>query len=194
MKNHISNQLTIITNGLENLEGDTDILVNECIAVIRSGGKIIASGLGKNVPICEKFIGTLNSVGIASNFLHTNSAIHGDLGIVKNPDLAIILSKSGNTEETIYLAKLLRDRKITTWLLTCSPSTKIDHIIDHKICIPIDHEGDPWNLIPNNSTLVFLIFLQALAMKLIERLEIPLSVFKTNHPGGNIGEKLKGIT
>jgi len=50
-----------------------------------SGGKIIASGLGKNVPICEKFVGTLNSLGVNATFLHTNTAMHGDLGVIAEP-------------------------------------------------------------------------------------------------------------
>lgn len=190
MKNHISSQLVTITEALKSLQGDTNKLTSECLGVITSKGKIIASGLGKNVPICEKFIGTLNSVGIDSNFLHTNSAMHGDMGTVRPGDLVILLSKSGNTDETINLANLLRNRKVNTWLLTCSNVCKIDNVVNNKICIPIKHEGDPWNLIPNNSTLVFLIFLQALAMKIIEKLEVPISVFKSNHPGGAIGKKL----
>ena len=59
-------------------------LLADCERTIRGGGKLIASGLGKNVPICEKFVGTLNSMGIDARFLHTNTAIHGDLGIVVN--------------------------------------------------------------------------------------------------------------
>ena len=84
MKEYFSNTMRIITNAIESIDETVyDELVDQCEEVLRRGGKIIASGLGKNVPICEKFVGTLNSFGIDERFLHTNTAVHGDLGIVK---------------------------------------------------------------------------------------------------------------
>ena len=62
-------------------------LVNHCTKCINNGGKIVASGLGKNVPICEKFVGTMNSLGMDARFLHTNTAVHGDLGMVSKGDI-----------------------------------------------------------------------------------------------------------
>src|SRR5574344_860801 len=79
-------------------------LLNHCEKVIKNGNKIIVSGLGKNVAICDKFVGSMVSLGMPAYFLHTNSAVHGDLGLVKEGDLVIILTKSGETEESIYLA------------------------------------------------------------------------------------------
>lgn len=78
---------------------------------MREGRRIIVSGLGKNVPICEKFVGSMVSMGLDAGFLHTNSAVHGDMGIVRAGDLVIILSKSGETEESVYLTRLLQRRE-----------------------------------------------------------------------------------
>ena len=64
-------------------------LIDDCEKTLRNGHKIIASGLGKNVPICEKFEGTMLSLGLDAQFLHTNSAVHGDMGMVKDGDLVI---------------------------------------------------------------------------------------------------------
>ena len=102
-----------------------------------------------------------------------------------------MISKSGETSETIYLAKILKKRGTNNWLLTCNKKGTVHKYIKNIIVLPIDNEGDPWNIVPNNSVAVFLIFLQALTMELIERLEIQLSVFKENHPGGGIGKVLK---
>lgn len=166
-------------------------LINECEETIRNGGKIIASGLGKNVPICEKFVGTLNSLGIDARFLHTNTAVHGDLGMVVKNDLVILLSKGGNTIETIDLAGYLKERGTNTWLLTFSENGKSTKIVEKKLVLHLDNEGDQWNIVPNNSTTVNLIILQGVAIELSKRLGITIDKFKMNHPGGGIGVMLR---
>ena len=95
-------------------ESQYERLVNECEDTLRKGGKIIASGLGKNVPICEKFVGTLNSLGLDARFLHTNTAVHGDLGMIGPKDIVLLLSKGGNTYETVALAQYLKERSTNT--------------------------------------------------------------------------------
>ena len=95
--------IEVIRDALESIPvKDYEKLLGECVDVLNNGGKIIASGLGKNVPICEKFVGTMNSLGMDARFLHTNTAVHGDLGIVGKKDLVILLSKGGNTHETLW--------------------------------------------------------------------------------------------
>ena len=86
---------------------DLDRLISDCEYTLKSGHKVIASGLGKNVPICEKFEGTMLSAGMDAQFLHTNSAVHGDMGVVKDGDMVILLTKSGETEESVNLVRLL---------------------------------------------------------------------------------------
>ena len=103
--------LEVLTDSMESIP--TEIyqqLINECVSTLNKGGKIIASGLGKNVPICEKFVGTLNSFGLDARFLHTNTAVHGDLGMVGKDDIVFLLSKGGNTYETVALAEYLKQR------------------------------------------------------------------------------------
>ena len=92
-------------------------MVERAAGTIRAGHKIIVSGLGKNVPICEKFVGSMISMGLDAYFLHTNSAIHGDMGLVKEGDMVILLTKSGETEESVRLARLLKERDAQLWLL-----------------------------------------------------------------------------
>ena len=101
----------IIEKALRSINvGEMDNLVDACEEKIRAGHKIVASGLGKNVPICDKFVGTMLSLGLNANFLHTNTAVHGDMGMVKPGDLVIILTKSGATTESVYLEELLSTR------------------------------------------------------------------------------------
>ena len=164
--------------------------VSEGVEVLKNGHKIIVSGLGKNVPVCEKFVGSMQSLGLEAYFLNTNSAVHGDMGVVKDGDMVIILTKSGETAESIYLERLLQERKINMWLLTFSKESTLTKEIPNSVVLDLIHEGDMWNIMPNNSTTINLIVLQGLAMKIASTLGLTLEDFKRNHPGGAIGMQL----
>ena len=165
---------------------------DETVETLKSGHKIIVSGLGKNVPICEKFVGSMVSMGLDASFLHTNSAVHGDMGIVKDGDMLILLTKSGETSESVYFAGLLKDRKINLWLLTFVKDSTLANEIQNRIILALKHEGDLWNIMPNNSTTMNLIVLQGLVMVTAKRLGLDIGDFKRNHPGGHIGVMLQG--
>lgn len=169
-----------------------DRLIDECEAVLRSGHRIVVSGLGKNVPICDKFVGTMLSLGLDAGFLHTNSAVHGDMGMIHPGDLVIILTKSGATSESVYLAELLKEREgVDLWLLSFKDRSVLADSMDKKLIIHLEHEGDLWDVVPNNSTTLNLIVLQTLAIELSKRMGLILERdFKPNHPGGAIGERL----
>ena len=167
-------------------------LLSNCQKTLEQGNKIIVSGLGKNVPICEKFVGTLWSLGLNAGFLHTNSAVHGDMGMIRPGDLVIILTKSGSTSESVYLAELLQRRKdVKLWLFSFNEHSTLANMMDNKLIVRLEHEGDLWNIIPNNSTTINLIILQTIAMELSRRLNLSLEKdFKPNHPSGAIGMQL----
>ncbi|MCI9591795.1 MAG: SIS domain-containing protein [Lachnospiraceae bacterium] len=166
-------------------------MVDQSVKTIRNGHKIIVSGLGKNVPICDKFVGSMISMGLDAYFLHTNSAVHGDMGLVKDGDMVILLTKSGETEESIYLARLLKERAADIWLLTFNPDSTLTKEIPNSIVLSLEQEGDLWNIMPNNSTTMNLIVLQGLAMMIAKEMNLEKEQFKRNHPGGHIGEMLK---
>lgn len=188
------NDSKIIESALKSIDLiEMDKLVNVCESTIRSGHKIVASGLGKNVPICAKFVGTMLSLGLDANFLHTNTAVHGDMGMVKSGDLVIILTKSGATAESVYLVELLKKRHgVKLWLLSFNEHSILADTMENKLIITLEHEGDLWNVVPNHSTTINLIVLQKVAIELSKRLQLDLvKDFKPNHPGGAIGEALK---
>lgn len=185
--------MDVIRDSLESIPVDLyEQIIRECMEALHSGGKIIASGLGKNVPICEKFVGTLNSLGIDARFLHTNTAVHGDLGMVGKHDVVFLLSKGGNTLETVALAEHLNIRGANTWLLSFSEKSKGAEVVPKKFVMRLKNEGDMWDIVPNNSTTVYLILLQGIALELGKRMGLTLEDFKVNHPGGGIGAKLRG--
>lgn len=193
MTGYYGEVMKVIEDSVESMDLVTyEQIINESVEVLKSGGKIIASGLGKNVPICEKFVGTLNSLGIDARFLHTNTAVHGDLGMVDENDIVYLLSKGGNTVETVALAGYLRERGTDTWLLTFTEKCKSAEIIDKRLVMHLINEGDEWDIVPNNSTTIYLIILQGIAIEIGKRMGITLDDFKMNHPGGGIGAKLSG--
>lgn len=182
-----------LENALKSISGtQMDALIGDCEKTLRGGHRIIVSGLGKNVPICEKFVGTMVSMGLDAAFLHTNSAVHGDMGIIRAGDLVIILTKSGETEESIYLTRLLQRREgVHLRLLTFNEHSTLADMIRKKLVVHLDDEGDLWNVLPNNSTTLNLIILQTVAMEVARRMQIDLERdFKPNHPGGAIGRNL----
>ncbi len=182
-----------IEDSIESIDSkEYDRLIDESVEVLKNGGKIIASGLGKNVPICEKFVGTLNSLGIDARFLHTNTAVHGDLGMVGKHDIVYLLSKGGNTYETVALAEHLKNRGTDTWLMTFSEKSKSSEVVDKCLIMHLINEGDEWDIVPNNSTTVYLMVLQGIAIEIAKQLGVTLDEFKVNHPGGGIGAKLSG--
>ncbi|MEN1762019.1 SIS domain-containing protein [Anoxynatronum sibiricum] len=194
MIDYFEKTIHTISNSISSVDAKKfEILLNTLEEKLNAGGKIIASGLGKNVPICEKFIGTLNSLGINAVFLNTHTALHGDLGVIKENDIVLLLTKSGNTEESILLANHLLERKAEIWLISFNRNSKLIKLLNHSIILDLESEGDGWDIIPNNSTSVYLILLQGLAMMLRDRMNISLKEFKNNHPAGSIGETLREL-
>ena len=188
------NDMRIFEDSLKSIDvKQMDGLIDDCERTLRDGHKIIASGLGKNVPVCDKFCGTMLSMGLEANFLHTNTAVHGDMGMVKPGDLVIILTKSGETTESVYLEELLEKRQgVKLWLLSFKKHSILADKMDNKVIIKLEHEGDLWNIVPNHSTTLNLIVLQKVAIELSRRFNLDLnSDFKPNHPGGAIGASLK---
>ena len=194
MIKYFEKTLKILDDSLHSIDMQVfNSLVEQSMETLQRGNKIVVSGLGKNVPICDKFVGSMLSLGLNANFLHTNSAVHGDMGMVHSGDLVVILTKSGATKESVYLAKLLMKREnVNLWLLTFSGDSGLVELIgkNKSLVIELEDEGDMWNIMPNNSTTLNLIVLQGVVMEIARRMNLSLDDFKRNHPGGAIGEIL----
>ncbi len=107
--------------------------------------------------------------------------------MVRDGDLVLILTKSGETVESVHLSRLLSQRNCQQWLLTFNRDSILRQEIQNAVVIELEHEGDGWNILPNNSTVLNLIVLQGLAMALVEHFGVPVDVLHANHPGGAIG-------
>jgi arabinose-5-phosphate isomerase len=187
-------------NALENLEyalktfDRSEEFYNILLNAVNTNSRIIISALGKNVSVSEKVVGTLQSLSIKSDFMHTNSAFHGDIGKIDDNDLVLILSKSGETDETIVLIEHLMQYNFQVVGLTfASDCSRMSNLLKHNnFFLKIKNEGDKWNLIPNNSAMIFLTVLQSVVNRLIFDLSLNIEVIKKNHPGGYIGKKVNG--
>lgn len=189
---YFEKNLELINKGVNSIKKEVfENLLNDCFNTLENGGKIIASGLGKNVAVCDKFVGEMVSLGQQAQFLHTNSAVHGDLGIIQDGDLVIVLTKSGETIESIHLVEHLLKRNIKIWLLTFEKESTLTKKLENALVINLEHEGDDWNIVPHNSSILNLIVLQELAVNIARKRNVKLTDFKFNHPGGHIGDILK---
>ena len=130
------------------------------------------------------------SLGMNALFMHTNTALHGDLGAVHDGDLVMVLSKSGETIESLHLLEQLKKRNIKIWAITFREESSLARGAQKALVINMDHEGDKWDIVPNNSTTLYLIVLQAVAIEVSERMGVTLDDFRKNHPGGYIGVQL----
>ena len=191
MISYFEKQLKEIENSIHSIDEKVFLRwVDDAVDVLKKGHKIIVSGLGKNVPICDKFVGSMISMGLEAAFLHTNSAVHGDMGLIRDGDMVVVLTKSGATAESVYLVNQIHGRDISLWLVTFEADSVLAKTIDNVIVLKLKHEGDLWNIMPNNSTTINLIVLQGLAMQIAKKMDLKLEDFKRNHPGGHIGEVL----
>jgi arabinose-5-phosphate isomerase len=153
-------------------------------------GRVVVSGIGKSAVIAQKIVATFNSTGTPSIFMHAADAIHGDLGIVQQDDVVIIISKSGESPEIKVLVPLIRNfGNILVGMVgnTESYLAKNSSIV---LNTTVEQEACPNNLAPTTSTTAQLVMGDALAVCLMELNGFQTDDFAKFHPGGTLGKKL----
>jgi arabinose-5-phosphate isomerase len=153
-------------------------------------GRVIVTGMGKSGIICRKIAATLSSTGTSAWFLHPAEAIHGDLGAIREDDLVLALSHSGETEELLRLLESIRRIGARLIALTGYPQSTLGRAADVTLDCGIAEEACPMNLVPTASTTAALALGDALAMTLLVRKGFGAADFASFHPGGRIGRRL----
>lgn len=153
-------------------------------------GRVIVAGVGKSGIIARKIAATLTSTGTPATFLHPVESVHGDLGLVGPRDVAILLSKSGETAELFGLLEQLKRLGVPTIALTGARSSTLGRHADLVIDTWVSEEACPHDLAPTTSTTVSLAVGDALAVTLLERKGFTSEDFARLHPGGALGRKL----
>ena len=159
-------------------------------AVSAAGGKLIFSGVGKSAHIAQKIAATFNSTGIASCFLDATQALHGDLGLCAEGDLAFLLSNSGQTDEILRLLPVLKRFGVKIVAFTSHAGSDLAHDADHRLLYRVRREACPLALAPTASTTAALALGDALAMVLLEARGLTRDDFAKYHPAGNLGRVL----
>jgi len=159
-------------------------------ATVAAGGKLLFSGVGKSAHIAGKLAATFNSTGVSSCFLDPTQALHGDLGLCYEGDLAILLSNSGQSDEVIRLLPLLRRFGLKIVAFTSNPKSDLARDADHRLIYRVKREACPLKLAPTASTTAALALGDALAMVLLEARGLTRDDFAKYHPAGNLGRVL----
>ena len=174
--------------GLKELLTDNFTKVVELI--LNSKGNVIVSGIGKSANIAQKIVATLNSTGTTAVFMHAADAIHGDLGIIREDDVVIIISKSGETPEIKVLTPLIKIRKNKLVAIVGNTASFLAAEADYVLDTTVPHEACPNNLAPTASTTAQLVMGDALAMALLKCRGFSSQDFAKFHPGGALGKRL----
>ena len=158
--------------------------------VARSPGRVIVAGVGKSGLIGRKIAATLTSTGTPATFLHPVDGVHGDLGLVGPQDVAILLSKSGGTEEVLSLLQHLQRLGVRTIAITGNAESPLARHADVALDGWVSEEACPHDLAPTTSTTVALALGDALAMTLMQVKGLTPDDFAVNHPAGQLGKRL----
>jgi len=158
--------------------------------IAESHGRVIVTGVGKSGLIGRKIAATLTSTGTPATFLHPVESVHGDLGIVGSNDVAILLSKSGESDEMLPLVDHLKRFGVKTIAITGNDASTLARACDVSLDAWVKEEACPHDLAPTTSTTAALAIGDALAVALLEEKGFRREDFARIHPGGALGRKL----
>jgi arabinose-5-phosphate isomerase len=158
--------------------------------IASSGGRVIVSGVGKSGLIGRKIAATLTSTGTPATFLHPVESLHGDLGIVGPSDVAILLSKSGESAELLVLLEELKRFGVRTIAITGERDSTMARECDAVLDVWVKEEACPLDLAPTSSTTAALAIGDALAVVILEQRGFRREDFARLHPGGSLGRRL----
>ena len=158
--------------------------------IAASPGRVIVAGVGKSGIIGRKIAATFTSTGTPASFLHPVDSVHGDLGIVGHDDVAILISKSGETDELVQLLQHLKRFGVRTITITGVVDSTLGRLSDVALDSWVSEEACTHDLAPTTSTTAALAIGDALAVALLEEKGFRREDFARIHPGGSLGRQL----
>jgi len=176
---------------IKNLQNSLDdSFVQAVKKILSSKGRLIITGIGKSANVATKIVATLNSTGTPAVFMHASDAVHGDLGIIQQDDIVLIISKSGNTPEIKVLLPLIKNFGNLIIGMTANKESYLGQKCDILLFTPLEKEACPNNLAPTTSTTLQMVMGDALAVALLQARGFKEEDFAKYHPGGSLGKKL----
>ncbi|MEZ4589366.1 MAG: KpsF/GutQ family sugar-phosphate isomerase [Gemmatimonadales bacterium] len=182
--------LALEAGAIEAAAGRLDRSFARAVETLAGADRVIVSGVGKSGLVARKIAATLTSTGTPASFLHPTDSLHGDLGPVAPRDAAIVLSKSGETEELFGLLSILARRGVPVIAVTGAPDSTVGRAAAVVLHGGVSEEACPHDLAPTASTTVALALGDALAVALLEHKGFSREAFAELHPGGALGRKL----
>lgn len=194
---HISTARDVLTNeseALREMATNLDYPFADVVDLLLSiKGRIITTGMGKSGHIARKIAATFASTGQPSFFVHPAEANHGDMGMITTQDAVIALSNSGETGELANIIEFTHRFNIPLVGITRNSESTLHKLSTHPICLPRYPEACPMGLAPTTSTTMMLALGDALAVALLNARGFTAADFKTFHPGGSLGGKLRKV-
>lgn len=172
---------------LKNLDGD---FTKAVMLMAKCSGRVVICGMGKTGIIGRKIAATFSSTGTPSVYLHSAEAVHGDLGQVTKKDILVVISQSGETEETLRLLPAIKKIGVKTIAMTGNMKSSLAKHSDVVLNTSVMKEGCPLGLAPMASTTATLALGDALAACLIDARGFKKEDFAFYHPGGSLGRRL----
>lgn len=183
----IDNEANAISNLKARLDDD---FAEVAELILENEGNLVFSGIGKSAIIAQKIVATMNSTGTTAVFMHAADAIHGDLGMVREGDIVVVLSKSGETPEIKVLVPLIKLRGNKIVAMVGNRQSYLASQADFILDVTVDEEAVPGSLAPTSSTTAQLVMGDALALILMRCRGFSTEDFAKFHPGGALGKQL----
>jgi arabinose-5-phosphate isomerase len=159
-------------------------------AVLKVRGRVVIMGMGKSGHVGRKIAATLASTGTPAMFVHPAEASHGDLGMVKEIDLVLAISNSGESDELAAILPVLKRQGVPLVAMTGSAQSTLAQHADIVLDSSVDKEACPLNLAPTASTTAQMALGDALAVALLDARGFKAEDFARSHPGGSLGRRL----
>ena len=183
--------ITTETEALEKLNESIDEnFVQACLHMLDCKGRVVVLGMGKSGHIGNKIAATLASTGTPAFFVHPGEASHGDLGMIKDDDVVLALSNSGETDEIMTLLPVIKRLGVPLITLTGNTDSTLAKTASVNIDVSVEKEACPLGLAPTASTTAALAMGDALAIALLEARGFSADDFAIAHPGGMLGRRL----
>lgn len=188
------------TEGLRKLAASIDDNFTAAVAAIDAmksidhAGRLIVAGIGKSGHVARKIAATMASTGTPAYYVHPGEASHGDLGMITEKDVVLMLSNSGENSEISDLIHYTRRYGITLIAMTSNPQSTLAKHCDILLALPKVPEACPNGLAPTTSTTMMLALGDALSVALLNRMGLTKEQYKVFHPGGKLGQRLMKVS
>jgi arabinose-5-phosphate isomerase len=187
IKNVIEKEANALLTLSDHIGGDYDDAIN---LLLSCKGKVVISGVGKSGHIGKKIAASLSSTGTPSFFVHSTEGVHGDLGMIQEKDIVILISNSGETSEVLSVIPTIKKIGSKIIAITSNRNSTLADEAEVVLTYQYDGEADPLNLAPTTSATLTLVIGDALAVTLSTLKNFKKEDFHLYHPGGSLGKQL----